>query len=265
MTGKNAFSQGALQVVRYTAFGVDSITGEPRGNINGGVVKDSRDVARLVKSKNLAKEGYRPLFDHKGEIFALERLIDTDKVVKANFEKNLPILLGSQLSRQYEEIGANNINNALIEKTFDHWNTEKTSHRDEYINVLDSSQLSRTQQDALSLVPPHLKEMAESHFGKGVWMVRKDAVDVVFGHRMAGIGDFQSGITNWSPETQKHIRNAMVELLGEKGVAIALKGEEFWKGLATDAKDMIVIKSIIIPAFNALSNIMHLNMIGIPF
>lgn len=265
VTGKNAFSQGALQVVRYTAFGVDSITGEPRGNINGGVVKDSRDVARLVKSKNLAKEGYRPLFDHKGEIFALERLIDTDKVVKANFEKNLPILLGSQLSRQYEEIGANNINNSLIEKTFDHWNTEKTSHRDEYINVLDSSQLSRTQQDALSLVPPHLKEMAESHFGKGVWMVRKDAVDVVFGHRMAGIGDFQSGITNWSPETQKHIRNAMVELLGEKGVAIALKGEEFWKGLATDAKDMIVIKSIIIPAFNALSNIMHLNMIGIPF
>ena len=265
VTGKNAFSQGALQVVRYTAFGIDSITGEPRGNINGGIVRDAKEIARLIKSKNLIKEGYRPLFNHKGEIIALERLIDTDKVAKANFEKNLPILLGSQLARQYEEVGADNINNALIEKTFDHWNAEKISHKDEYINVLDSSQLSRTQQDALSLVPPHLKEVAESYFGKGVWMVRKDAVDVVFGHRMAGIGDFQSGISNWSPETQKLIRNAMVELLGEKGVAIALKGEEFWKNLATDAKDMIVIKSIIIPAFNALSNIIHLSMVGIPF
>lgn len=265
VTGKNAFSQGALQVVRYTAFGIDSITGEPRGNINGGIVRDAKEIARLIKSKNLTKEGYRPLFNHKGEIIALERLIDTDKVAKANFEKNLPILLGSQLARQYEEVGADNINNALIEKTFDHWNAEKISHKDEYINVLDSSQLSRTQQDALSLVPPHLKEVAESYFGKGVWMVRKDAVDVVFGHRMAGIGDFQSGISNWSPETQKLIRNAMVELLGEKGVAIALKGEEFWKNLATDAKDMIVIKSIIIPAFNALSNIIHLSMVGIPF
>ena len=268
VSGMNAFIQGVSQNIRPSANGIDALTGFPRGTINGGIIKDNKTVQALVHNFPTAQankiEGFIPIYNADGRVIAFERTVDLSKIEDAVFETNLAKLMGIQLGRQYEELGTKEINTELVKLTYRQWKDPvEQDKKSEYVNILDETQLTRTQQDAVSLVPKELKDSAQELFGKNTWMVRRDAIDIAFGYRQPGLGDFITGVSNWSPETQKEVLRIMNTVLGAKGIAMALKGEEFYKNVIKDAKLLIVVKSVTVSALNLFYNTTQLMANGV--
>lgn len=262
VTGKGKFLQGALQTIRITAGGVDVVSGYARGFKTAGIITNE-DKVRQYLSHELVNDNLIPIYDASGNVIALEKLINPEVLKEININTNAANILAKMLARLEEEKGAHTINEELIKMMYSEYSSNK-SRKSEYINILDPKQLTRTQQDAVSLVPNSYKRLAQKSFGKGIWMVRRDEFDIVFGHREAGIGDFLSGISNWDPKTQKAIREGIETMFGKEAFSYLLKGEDYWRTTIQEAKVLIVVKSLVVPAANAFFNIVQLVANGVP-
>lgn len=262
VTGKGRFLQGALQTIRSTSGGVDSSSGYARGFKTAGVITNEATINKYING-DLKDSNMIPVFNNKQEIVALEKLIDTKILKEIGINTNAANVLAKILSRLEEEKGAHSINEGLIKLMKDEWDSNKY-RKSEYINILDLNQLSKTQKDAVSLIPIQYKRMAESEFGKGKWMVRRDEFDIAFGHREASIGDFLSGISNWDVNTQRAIKEGIETMFGKDAFKYLLKGEDYWKTVIQEAKVLIVVKSIVVPAASIFFNIIQLMTNDVP-
>ena len=144
---------------------------------------------------------------------------------------------------------------------------KQAGHRaGEFVNVLDKNAFKNdpVMRDALRLIPADVKAHAESLFGPGKFLVRRDMLADVFGYRDASIGDFWTGNSRWSPETQARVRRLAETVFGPEAFRILAQNEGRWKNLIKDAKTLIVVKSVVVPAVNFVANIFQMMARGIP-
>jgi len=78
------------------------------------------------------------------------------------------------------------------------------------------------------------------------------------------VGDVWTGNSRWSPATQKVVKDLAVSMFGNKGYQYLVGGEALVQKVVKEAKTIIVIKSVIVPYANAMSNIFHLIGRGVP-
>ena len=95
-------------------------------------------------------------------------------------------------------------------------------------------------------------------------MVRKDMLNDVIGYRQASVGDMWTGNSNWSKETQTYMRNMMMGIFGNKAYQYFTNAERILQNFIGDAKNMIVVKSVVVPISNMLGNTLQLVAAGIP-
>ena len=265
--GKAPFNQGIIQNARITAGGVDQTTGFAVGFPTAGRITQKTTVDRLAKNAHLdsAKEPLIAVFDENGKLVAFERSIDPEQLERLNPSTNTLAMLGQWMGRQAEEDMAQAVNFDAVAKVHEMWANGK--HRaGEFVNVLDESAFKNNPvlQDALRLLPNDVKEHAQSLFGTGKFMVRTDMLNDVFGYRDASIGDAWTGNSHWSPETQERVRKLAERYLGQDAMRILVQGESRIKNLVKDAKTLIVVKSVIVPAANFVANIFQMLAQGIP-
>ena len=265
--GKAPFNQGIIQNARITAGGVDQTTGFAVGFPTAGRITQKTTVDRLAKNAHLdsAKEPLIAVFDENGKLVAFERSIDPEQLERLNPSTNALAMLGQWMGRQAEEDMAQAVNFDAVAKVHEMWANGK--HRaGEFVNVLDESAFKNNPvlQDALRLLPNDVKEHAQSLFGTGKFMVRTDMLNDVFGYRDASIGDAWTGNSHWSPETQERVRKLAERYLGQDAMRILVQGESRIKNLVKDAKTLIVVKSVIVPAANFVANIFQMLAQGIP-
>lgn len=91
-----------------------------------------------------------------------------------------------------------------------------------------------------------------------------DILNDVFGYRVASIGDAWTGNTRLSPAVQKFVRNAALSVMGNDAYRLLMNREDDLRNLVKDAKTLIVVKSMIVPAANLVSNLIHLVGRGVP-
>ena len=265
--GKAPFNQGIIQNARITAGGVDQTTGFAVGFPTAGRITQKTTVDRLAKNAHLdsAKEPLIAVFDENGKLVAFERSIDPEQLERLNPSTNTLAMLGQWMGRQAEEDMAQAVNFDAVAKVHEMWANGK--HRaGEFVNVLDESAFKNNPvlQDALRLLPNDVKEHAQSLFGTGKFMVRTDMLNDVFGYRDASIGDAWTGNSHWSPETQERVRKLAERYLGQDAMRILVQGESRIKNLVKDAKTLIVVKSVTVPAANFVANIFQMLAQGIP-
>jgi hypothetical protein len=81
---------------------------------------------------------------------------------------------------------------------------------DEYVNIADPKHPDPVVRDAWNTLGWQIKQDAAEIFGKpGYLPVRKDMINDAVGYRAAGVTDAWTGITRFSPETQKQIKKTM--------------------------------------------------------
>ena len=266
VSGRAKFNQGILQTVHQTQFGVDPVTGYTVGEVTAGRVSDPRAVAaitRRINRSNKTTENLRPIYGENGVVIAYERMADPMMLTNLNPSQDLAAALGAWRGRQTEELSSQMVNEELVNKVYDQWQTGKRDGRRNEYERIDQSR-DPIIKDAWAVIPKHTKDYIKAKFGQDGFMVRRDMVEDVIGARSATVGDFWTGNSRWSPETQKQIRDMIVGFAGNDAYRYLVNAEKFIQDVVTDAKVMIVIKSVVVPAINFISNVHQLSAMGVP-
>lgn len=263
------FSQGILQNVRNTAGGVDLGTGFTMGSMIAGRITDKPSVDRITKALARGERGNEPLlpvYDANGNAVAYEQSIDPNMLKHIEGENHLARAIGVWRGRQVEEAKAQRFNDMLIENLHSMYENDikmSASNKSQYVNLL-GSKLDPVTADALKLMNSETRQKAESLFGPGELWVRRDMLNDALGYRAASVGDAWSGNSRWSPETLDTFKKAMLGVFGNRAYKYVMGGENLVQNLVKEAKTLIVVKSVVVPAVNFLANLYQMVARGVP-
>lgn len=263
------FSQGILQNVRNTAGGVDLGTGFTMGSMVAGRITDKPSVDRITKALARGERGNEPLlpvYDANGNVVAYEQSIDPNMLKHIEGENHLARAIGVWRGRQVEEAKAQRFNDMLIENLHSMYENDikmSASNKSQYVNLL-GSKLDPVTADALKLMNSETRQKAESLFGPGELWVRRDMLNDALGYRAASVGDAWSGNSRWSPETLDTFKKAMLGVFGNRAYKYVMGGENLVQNLVKEAKTLIVVKSVVVPAVNFLANLYQMVARGVP-
>lgn len=257
---RSAFRQGIMQVARNTAGGVDRNTGLSIST-PGGVIRDRATLARMAGrlSKDTGKETLIPVYDGKGKLIALERSITQQHTELLRPETDLANVIGIWRGRQVEEFQAGKINELLVDKLYDMY---KNGNPDEFVDVLASK--DPVIQAAAANITKQTRAHIENTFGANELWVRREMLNDVLGYHAASVGDVWTGNSRWSKETQEAAKNVVTALFGVKAYQWAVNSEQFLQQAVGNAKTLIVVKSVVVPVGNMISNVFQLAMRGVP-
>ena len=263
------FSQGILQNVRNTAGGVDLGTGFTMGTMVAGRITDKPSVDRITKALARGERGNEPLlpvYDANGNVAAYEQSINPNMLKHIEGENHLARAIGVWRGRQVEEAKAQRFNDMLIENLHSMYENDikmSASNKSQYVNLL-GSKLDPVTADALKLMNSETRQKAESLFGPGELWVRRDMLNDALGYRAASVGDAWSGNSRWSPETLDTFKKAMLGVFGNRAYKYTMGGENLVQNLVKEAKTLIVVKSVVVPAVNFLANLYQMVARGVP-
>lgn len=266
------FNEGIIQIVNQTAGGVDISSGFSTG-YTGGLITKPEDVKRITRfiqrdivNKNIPHtEKYIPVFNEDGDIVAYERSVDPTVINNyGKFNKDITDMIGRQLGRQAEERIAKEINKKSIDVLHDMYNKADSFTRNSFVNVFELAKTDPTIKSTLGLLTPEIKEYIFDSFGENKFYVPIDLVEDVIGSKMASVTDIYTGTTRHNSEVQKAIKIALVATLGNNGYKWLKTIEQWDMAMMSYARNTIVVKSVVVPAINAISNVIQLMIAGVP-
>jgi hypothetical protein len=268
VSGRAMYNQGILQNIRMTAGGVDPRTGFAVGIPMAGQVTDASQVSRAkaaLRQNGNNTEGLLPVRDSNGDIVAFERAMDPTQVERLSRNTHMGEILGMWTGRQIEEIKAQSFNRVLISNLAEIWDSTTTNDKDQFVNLFSQEALKDpVYRDAVKLFTPEARRTIRDYFGDGEFWVRKDMIYDAVGYRAASVGDSWTGVSRLPSEARKQIRNVAIAIFGIDAYKKLVKAEQVYETFVTDARMTIVVKSVIVPMANIMSNMVHLMARGVP-
>jgi hypothetical protein len=257
-----------MQNVRKTVYGVDPHTGYTMDGTVSGVINEPKKVDAITRRLNQNGrngEALLPIFSADGEIIAYERSIASEQFERLGINTHFGEVMGIWRGRFAEEHYADKFNNELVSNLAQTWEKERSDKAGEYVDLFGpEAQKDRVIRDAVRLITPDAREMIRTHFPDGKFMIRRDLINDAIGYRSVSVGDSWTGISRLNPEVQKTIREVSMGVLGKDAFRKLVHAEKIYQTVVADAKVTIVVKSVIVPAFNIASNVVHLASRGVP-
>lgn len=264
------YSQGVMQNVASTYRGVDintglTVTGATSGFISGDgsvdyIVRELNDPAYVQQDD---KETLLPVFDHDGTVLGFERAINPDLYKKfMNQEQNLGVMMGAWAGRQVEEMLAAEYNRTLVDELDRLWQNREPGSDDMFENLKTTK--DPIYAESFKLIPKGTKEYMDTKFDGQGPMVRKDMVNLSVGYREASLTDMWTGKTRLPKEVQDAVKYSTQFLLGKRAMGKLAGAERIVTGAVSTAKDVIVIRSLVVPAMNMKANVLQLVNNGVP-
>uniref|UniRef100_A0AAU6W029 RNA polymerase n=1 Tax=Pseudomonas phage Arace01 TaxID=3138526 RepID=A0AAU6W029_9VIRU len=261
-----AFEQGIMQNVRQSASGVDSTTGITMAP-TAGVITEAATIKKLLPGLKNEKgsEPLMPVYDANGNVVALERSMNPDIVNKVATDGNLADVIGVWRGRQAEEALAQTFNEALIDNLKGMLDqtikTKGKSGLNEYVDLWKSP--DTVIQDSLKLMNRETRDYLKEKMGSE-FLVRSDMLDDAIGYRSATIGDAWTGNSRWDPKTQETVKKLAISVFGNQAYQKFVNGEKIIQNIVSDAKVLIVVKSVVVPMANIISNMYQLVSRAVP-
>ena len=264
-SAKAAFKQGIVQNIRQTKGGVDPVSGYTAGTIVQRYTNRS-DIAAIQKrmSRQNTDTPLLPVFDQNGVVVAYEQGISQEKKSMVADEQNLFGAIGKWRGRQIEEYLAELSNKEMVGKLKDTYEKDigqSMENAKKYVDLFKSEDPVII--DAVGLIPFETRKAIMAAFD-GRFMVQRGMVKEVVGYRNASVGDFWTGNSRHSIQTQKTVKRVLVGMLGNDAYVKLAGKEEFIENVVNTAKDLIATKSVIVPAINIISNVLHAIARGTP-
>lgn len=266
--GQSTYHQGVMQTVQSTTYGVDSHTGYMVGNTGGRITgaaakRIAKDLANQKKDNLAPGEYLKPVYNEHGEMVAFERMLSPEMLSKIKKDDHLAIRIGAWRGRQAEEGLATQYNTGLVGVLRDYWNNEKNTRDTEYVNLADPANRDAVLDHIWSVIPKEMKTEIGEAFGfdidgNPIFMVRKDMLNDALGYPGASVGDFFTGKNRINPQVNEAIRKGLTAIMGPPAYQWLVQTERGWQSTVSAAKATIVIRSVVIPFANIVSNIMQM-------
>ena len=259
------FEQGIMQNVRQSASGVDATTGYSLG-MTAGLITEEATVEKIAKNlhNERGNENLLPVYDGAGKVVAFERSADPIQLARVAGDNHLGKMIGNWRGRQVEEGQSQHFNERLVDALKAMYSKdmkESPSNQAQYVDVFASG--DAVIRDASNLFNRETRDYIKSVFGDEFY-VRKDMLNDALGYRSASIGDAWTGTSRWSPKTQQTVKDLAISAFGNKAYQYTVNAEKTLKNLVSDARVLIVVKSVIVPVSNMMSNVYQLAARGVP-
>lgn len=265
VSGRATYNQGVMQTVHQTANGVQPGTGYSLENVSGRIVDPTKiaQITRLIKNQKATFEPLLPVYNEDGQVIAYERAMDPRMNAYLNKSTDLMDMVGVWRGRQIEEKLAQVYNEKLLDNLHDIWTQGKKDRRtDEYVDL--STSTDPVHADTWKLIPDDVRAAINAKFGKDGFRVRKDMINDAVGFRSASIGDMWTGNTRVSDATAKRVSEIVMGIFGKDAYQKLVGWERSLQNIVTELKVLIVVKSVVVPVTNALSNVYQLMHRGVP-
>ena len=262
------FNAGIVQTTHQTANGIDLYSGFTVDGSTAGIIDDPIEVRKILrnKSKSTGSEQLIPVFNATGDVVAFERSMDA-KIQKMVYSHNeLFHDIGVTSGRQYEERAAKAYNKQAAAALASMYKKDSSNaRRNEYVN-LNSKEARENAiiRDALNRIPDSVYEDLTDAFENGEVFIRRDMLNDALGYVSASVTDPLTGITRMSPEVAKVMRDTLITIMGKGAYRYLRNGEYYVEYGVSAIKDIIVNKSMIVPAANIVGNIALLVARGVP-
>ncbi|ACL81328.1 N4 v-RNAP-like protein [Silicibacter phage DSS3phi2] len=266
---QGGYSQGVMQNVAMTYRGVDTNTGLTVGNSVAGLITGDSSVDRILQNQlnpntvlENEQEALMPVFAGDGSVLGFERSISEEmQNLHLGREENLAVMLGAWAGRQVEESLADQYNKQLVDELHKLWEKRPNGTDAEFEDMKRSS--DKIYQESWKLIPQSTKNYIESKF-EGRFMVPRSMVNLAVGYREPSITDMWSGKTRIPKPLQAAIVASTEAIMGRKAMRWLSTGEEALQGAVSTAKDIIVVRSLVVPVANVQANVMQLANAGVP-
>jgi len=264
------YSQGALQSINRTYFGVDITTGETTtGNTSGTIVGSA--VVRVTKSLNADngvannKEVLLPVYAKNHTILFYERAMNPDLITQYKAPPgHLAKMLGVWTGRQIEELLAQQYNDVLIKELKKVYDARAHGQDKMFVDISSPNLTDAVYKDSWRVIPDATKQTIKDTFGanNGFW-VRKDMINISLGYRDPSIVDIWTGKTRIPESIRKVIQVATAMIPGKGAQKILAHAEQGIQSTVSYAKDQIVVRSLIVPYMNTQANVIQLSNRGV--
>ena len=269
VSGRAVYNQGILQNVRPTAYGVDLASGFTHG-MTAGRIEDPAMVKRIYQRMHREKgnEPLMPVYDSNGDIVAFERSVDPKHLERLNRNTNLSKVIGIWRGRQLEELEAQHVNERLIDRLHEMWQSDLKKDRSsqaEYVDVRDPRELKKDPvlADAVKLFSADTHSYIDQVFGDHFY-IRRDMLNDAIGYHAASVGDLWTKNTRLPKEAVSTAQKLAISVFGNDAYRRMVNAEKTIQNLVNDARVMIVVKSVVVPVANLMANVYQLWGRGIP-
>lgn len=264
------YQEGILQSINLTGFGYQILNGT-RGEATGARVLDGRVVQKvkdnLFSSKKKSGLNLIPVWSQNGNIIGFERSIPKESRKYLNKDKDLFSGIAQYFSRQERENLAQDINTQAIKLAYkDYINATPAERNKEFIDVLNTDDLAI--QQAVARLTKAARAEIKDVFNGDQFYLRRDLVWTYLGYQRLSLTDM------WDNQFifPKAVENAITRCLDMLFKVVGLEGryavglmESFLMGTVTWVRDTIIVRSLVVPAMNAIANIFLLHTsLGIP-
>ena len=266
------YSQGIMQNIAHTYRGVDATSGLTVNGTTSTIVKGD-GVPDIVDELQENDEFYQnktqnliPVLDGNNDVIAFERTIDPE-LMKAHYQQkqNLAVMLGAWAGRQVEEKAANAYNRQLVDMLKESYDNREPGTDNMFIDLSDDELKDPIYRESYKLIPQDIKDYADSVFGAEGFMVRKDMVNLAVGYREPSVTDLWSGKTRLPKPMRDATKVALRTMFRGNEYKWLSLGEEGLQTAVSTAKDIIVVRSLIVPAANLKANVIQLMTRGVPY
>lgn len=295
-----AYMGGALQNLNFTAGGVNLETGLTHNAFNSDFIGLTGRSTNKSTEEELQEDASAMDVQHRIDVYGnnnsvlvpiyrkdrsgvqyivgYERTLDpkyTTDVVATT--EHFPSIVGYWMGRQNSEDELAPARMAILQELKNMYDRDAGSlglyDSESFVNILDpkfykdDSILSESVKKYFSYEGSRLYRDSQKVFdpeGKSktpILMVRKDLIPQVIGQRRASIADIFTGNTRLNKTFCNAVGTALNAIFGSGNL---IKWERKLQRFVVAGKTNIVVKSISVPADNIVSNLIELNMLGVP-
>jgi hypothetical protein len=236
-----------------------------RSNKTNSIKLRKQQVAHTQLTKGivkpvLMKDGMLPMLSVSGEVVGYQYAIThAEQETLGNKDFSATSALAKYSARVQEETLAKK-HNAKIVAALKEAYDERTSDK-QFITISANSK-DKQLAEIWRVTPSETKDMFKKAFGAEVIMVNKLDLNNALGYREASV------VNLWDYPANSHVRRYTVELLeaffGRDVVRKLRTAERIEQEVVGTAKDVITIRSVVVPAGNLVSNLNQLHVAGIP-
>jgi len=282
------YSQGVMQIIQDTFRGVDattglSVNGATAGVITGTAVEIVTDnMNQMTNGLADNKEALLPIYDVDG-VLHYERYMNPDIIEKFTAPKsNLALMLGAWAGRQVEEKFSQQYNFLLIDELKRIHDIRGEDDDGLFVNLPELAAQQKAWDEATvaerrkmtkpdrvfveswNVISPQTKRYIEEVFGKDEFYVRKDQMNVALGYRDPSVVDMWTGNTRVPEALREGVQAITGAVMGKDAMKVMAGLEGGIQGVVSTAKDLIVVRSLVVPYMNTQANVVQLSTRGIP-
>lgn len=253
----STFNQGAFQTAELTVMGASAVTGHTVDGRTYGHIRTRKQVNQITASLvqgNSTGSGLAPVFNDRGEVVGYERMIPTAmQTAHTKTSADLFAAVGMWEGRLHEELLAAEMNKQVADKVHDSWLDGKRMSREaEYVDVSKSTDPIIA--DSWAAIPEATKAYLKELFGDEPIMVRKDMANNVLGYRNPSVRDLFTEDGKINKKVKEHLRVAAIGFFGDSAFKYMSAAEGVLQSAVSTAKDIIVVRSLVVGVVNLLSN-----------